>query len=102
MAMVDDDTQAEPALTRNWNEMSRLEQIVARHRIWDRSGLPNGEYTASWYDVQLLLEANATLANALDNLVKQLPNNETLANFNLDPAEAALLLARTTTRAGGE
>lgn len=41
----------------HWNEMSRLEQIRSRHRLWGESALPNNEYAASWSDVRLLLNA---------------------------------------------
>lgn len=47
-----DVTQQAQALTRDWNQKTRLEQIIARHEVWGMSGLPNSEYTASFADVE--------------------------------------------------
>ena len=51
----------ELALTRNWNELSRVEQIAVRHRLHTDCDLPNDEYVASWDDVRILLERIAEL-----------------------------------------
>lgn len=53
------------ALAANWNQKSRLEQITARHKMYDLSGIPNGEYTASWEDVELLIEQQRQLVEVL-------------------------------------
>jgi hypothetical protein len=64
------DTDTEPALTRDWFNLSRLEQIVKRYELWTACSLPNNEYTASWSDVKVLLdrirelEASATTPSA--------------------------------------
>jgi hypothetical protein len=49
-------SEIEPALTRDWFSLSRLEQIAKRHELWNSCGLPNDEYAASWNDVKVLLD----------------------------------------------
>ena len=60
------------ALTRDWNQKSRIEQIIIRHQIWNTSDLPNGEYTASWSDVKLLIEEHERLTVAASRVVERL------------------------------
>lgn len=43
------------ALTRDWNDKTPIEQILVRHQVWEISSLPNHEYTASFTDVQELI-----------------------------------------------
>lgn len=64
------------ALAANWNQKSRLEQIIARHQMHDLSGLPNREYTASWEDVKLLIEQHSTLIAQRDGYKRLLDSAE--------------------------
>lgn len=61
-------TEQAQALTRDWNEKTRVEQIITRHQVWGLSGLPNDEYTASYTDVQELLDERERLRTALSEI----------------------------------
>lgn len=59
-------------LTANWNQKTRVEQIIARHRVHDLSGIPNDEYTASWADVKLLIDERTHSPSLLTQLTTKL------------------------------
>jgi hypothetical protein len=45
----------------DWNQMTRVEQIQARHQLWSETPLPDSEYAASWADIEVLLSEVAQL-----------------------------------------
>lgn len=62
-------TEQAQALTRDWNNKTRVEQIIARHQVWGLSGLPNDEYTASYADVKELLDEREHLRRMLSTVI---------------------------------
>lgn len=69
-------------LAANWNQKTRIEQIVARYRIHDLSGIPNDEYTASWADVKLLIDERAHRQQLITQLTTKLERQaETVAQL---------------------
>lgn len=86
-------TLDEPALTRNWNELSRYRQIIARHRIHDVSDIPNEEYTASWQDVKELRDQHTKLVAALRELLEIVEDEGHASNYVPQVAAARTALA---------
>jgi hypothetical protein len=66
--MTQEQATAEPTtyqrVKSDWNQMTRVEQIQARHQLWSETPLPDSEYAASWADIEVLLSEVAQLREA--------------------------------------
>lgn len=82
-ATKDETLEQAQALTRDWNQKTRVEQIIARHQVWGISDLPNGEYTASFTDVKELLNEREQLRGALRGVAIML--NTELQKYDKEP-----------------
>lgn len=83
-------------LTRNWNELTRAQQVRARHEVHDISDIPNDEYTASWVDVRELITEHTALVEQRDRLVTVLRKVREACNYRMYEDMGAALLPLVT------
>jgi hypothetical protein len=65
----------------DWNQMTRVEQIQARHQLWSETPLPDSEYAASWADIEVLLSEVAQLREAIEQSIKDLESDHVAPNL---------------------
>lgn len=52
--------------------LPRARQIAIKHAHWNATTLPNNEFSLSWQDTKVLLDANATLIEQRERLLRLL------------------------------